>query len=77
MKFALNLGEDNRVLSASFVSEYTPTDAVFVDELPEGNICDYRYIDGEYIHDPLPKPEQPEAEPTADEILNAMLGVTV
>ena len=77
MKYALNLAEDNRVLSASFVSEYTPADAVFVDELPEGNITDYRYIDGKYIHDPLPQPEQPKAEPTADDILNAMLGVTV
>ena len=34
------------------------------------------YVDGEYIHDPLPKPK-PVAEPTTDEILNAMLGVTV
>jgi hypothetical protein len=27
-----------------------------VDTLPEGNLPDYRYVDGEYVYDPLPRP---------------------
>ena len=74
MKYALNLAEDGRILSATF-EKHAPVDAVLVDELPEGNIADYRYENGVYVHDPLPKSEEPEAEPSAEEILNAMLGV--
>lgn len=71
MKYVLNLGDDGRVLSASFVSEYTPNDAVIVDELPNGNISDYLYIGGKYVHEPLPKPEV-EEQPTAEERLEAL-----
>ena len=35
--------------------EYAPADAVIVDALPEGDISDYRYAAGEFIHDPLPQ----------------------
>ena len=76
MKYALNLAEDCRILSVTY-EKYASADAVLVDELPEGNVSDYRYVDGEFIHDPLPEPEQPEVETTADDILNALLGVTV
>lgn len=74
MKYALNLAEDGRVLSVTY-EKYAPDDAVKVDELPDGSVADYRYIDGEFVYDPLPKPAEPIAEPTADEVLNAMLGV--
>lgn len=53
--FALNLGEDGRILSATF-PQYAPEDAVLVEELPEGDITDYRYVEGGYVHDPLPEP---------------------
>lgn len=76
MKYALNLSDEGRVLSATF-EKYATANAVIVDKLPEGNISEYRYVDGEYIHDPLPEPEPTEPEPTADDILNALLGVTV
>lgn len=76
MKYALNLSEDGRILSVTF-EKYAPKGATIVDELPEGDISNYRYVDGEYIYDPLPDPEQPEPEPTAEDILNALLGVTV
>lgn len=75
MKYALNLAEDNRILSATY-PKYAPADAVVVDVLPEGDISDYRYVAGEYVHDPLPKPEQPEPEATTDDVLNTLLGVT-
>ena len=64
MKYALNLADDGRILSACFVSEYTPADSVFVDELPEGDVSEYLYVNGQYEYNPLPKPEQPEAQPT-------------
>lgn len=57
--YALNLAEDGRILSATY-PQYAPADAVIVEALPEGDISEYRYVDGEYIHDPLPEPEQPE-----------------
>ena len=73
MRYALNISEDNRILSATY-EEFAWEGAVIVDALPEGNVCDYLYVDGEYVHDPLPAIEAIE-EPTADEVLNAMLGV--
>ena len=75
MKYALNLAEDERILSATY-PKYAPADAVIVDVLPEGDISDYLYVDGQYVYDPLPEPVQPEPEATADDVLNALLGVT-
>ena len=75
MKYALNLGEDGRVLSATY-PKYAPETAVQVEELPEGNLADYLYQDGAFVYEPLPEPEQPAAEPTTDDILNTLLGVT-
>lgn len=60
--YALNLAEDGRILSATY-PQFAPTDAVIVEALPDGNIYDYRYVDGEFVHDPLPKTEMPEEEP--------------
>ena len=62
--YALNINKEaNRILSATF-PQYAPADAVIVEALPEGNIADYLYIDNEYIHDPLPIPEEPESSNT-------------
>ena len=35
-----------------------------VDELPEGNLSDYRYQDGEFVYDPLPEPDPVPEEPS-------------
>lgn len=75
MNYALNLSDDGRILSATY-PEYAPKDAVTVDELPEGDIFEYLYVNGEFVHDPLPVPEMPEEEANADEVLNALLGVS-
>lgn len=64
MSYALNLAEDGRILSATY-SKYAPVDAVIVEELPSGNVYEYRYVGGEFIHDPLPEPVQPEPETEA------------
>ena len=74
MKYALILAEDGRILSVTY-EKYAPKDAVLVDELPEGNVANYRYVNGEYVYDPIPV-EPVEVVPTADDVLNALLGVT-
>lgn len=54
--YALNLGPDGRCLSAA-PANLAPIGAVLGPYLPEGNLYEYRYENGAYIHDPLPKPE--------------------
>jgi hypothetical protein len=56
MKYALNLADDGRILSATY-AEFAPVGSVMVNELPEGNVADYRYVNGLYVHDPLPVEE--------------------
>ena len=78
MNYALNLAENGRILSACVVMPHGNYNGMpIVDILPDGDVSDYLYVDGQYVYDPLPKPEQPEAEVTADDVLNALLGVTV
>ena len=74
MKYALNLAEDGRILSATY-EEFAPADAVLVDELPEGNIADYRHVDGVYIHDPIPV-ELIEEKPSQFDIIEAQVTYT-
>ena len=73
--FALNLGDDGRILSAT-LEEYGAPGQPLVEELPAGDISEYRYVDGEYIHDPLPPEPKPPEEPSADELMDILLGVT-
>lgn len=63
MKYALNLGENNRILSATF-EQYAAPGQPIVDALPEGDISDYRYENKTYVYDPLPVPPEPEPEPS-------------
>ena len=51
MRYALNLADDGRVLSVT-LEEYAPLGSVIVDDIPEGDVTDFRYVDGEYIKDP-------------------------
>ena len=68
-KYALNLAGDGRILSATF-EEFAVEGMPIVDTLPEGNITDYLYIDGEFAYEPLPV-EEPKYVPTAEEQLRA------
>ena len=72
--YSLNLDTDNRILSACVCLEGFEYENI-VDVLPEGDISDYRYVDGEYVYDPLPKPESQPEEPTTDDVLDALLGI--
>ena len=78
MKYALNLSEDYHILSASFCNKFTPEDAIRVDALPEGNIIDYKYINGEYVYDPINEPELelPKAQPSQLDIIEAQVTYT-
>lgn len=71
-KYALNLGEDNRVLSVCVCLE-GQTYEVIVDTFPSGDVSEYRYENGEFIHDPLPTPAPEPQEPTAEEDALEML----
>ena len=68
MKYALNIGEDGRILSATY-ERFAGDSAVLVDTLPEGNIVDYLYSNGEYVYSPMPVEEEPAPQPTAEERL--------
>lgn len=74
MRYALKLREDGRILSATF-EKYATNNMPLVDALPEGDITDYIYQNGKYIHSPLPKPGEIEIL-TADDVLNTLLGVS-
>ena len=78
MKYALNLAENSRILSACVVLHNGIYDGMpIVDYLPEGNIYEYRFelnenldtgeLTWEYIYDPLPEPEEPEEQPSTEE----------
>ena len=84
--YALYLAGDGRILHVTGKEFVTNVEAgedetiemldgyVLVDAFPEGDVTEYRYVDGEYVHDPLPA-EEPKAEPTTEEVLNVLLGV--
>lgn len=55
--YVLNLGQDGRVLSAA-IQETAPCGAIVTAELPEGDIAQYRYLEGVFVYDPLPQQDQ-------------------
>ena len=67
MKYALNLAENGRILSATF-PEYANSNNVIVDQLPEGNIANYIYKEGEFIYDEIYPIEQKEMPSVLDRI---------
>lgn len=75
--YALNIDkETNRILSVCVVlPEGNYYDMVLVDSFPEGNIADYLYVNGEFVHDPLPIDETIE-EPTQLDIIEAQVMYT-
>ena len=75
---ALNLSQDNRILSACKVLPKGNYDNMhIVDTLPEGNLPDYQYIDGEFIYNPLPKEEVDIIEkPSQLDVIEAQIAYT-
>lgn len=68
-KYSLNLDTDGRILSVGECIDGIEYDVV-VESFPDGDVGDYKYINGEYVHDPLPKPEK---KPTMEEDTLSML----
>lgn len=74
MKYALNLADDGRILSVTY-EQFSAADAVLVDDIPAGNTYEYRYVSGEFIHDPIP--EEPVNEtPSKLDIIEAQVTYT-
>lgn len=66
--YALNLNEKNRILSVT-LDKFAPLEQPRVEELPDGDVSDYKYVDNEYIYDPLPQPEPPEPQPPLEDLI--------
>ena len=74
MLCALVLDSENRIMDfipASGAPEKYPK----VDEttLPKGEVHNYKYVGGEYVYDPLPKPEPTPAEPSVESDMQEMI----
>ena len=64
--YALTLLEDGRI---NFVSIGTAIgNEVQVDHIPDGDIHEYKYINGDFYYDPLPKAEEPVVVSLEDRI---------
>lgn len=74
---ALNLSQDNRILSACKVLPAgIYTGMPIVDNIPDGNVYDYQYIDGEFIYNPLPVIEEDIQQPTQLDTIEAQVVYT-
>lgn len=62
--FALNLGADGRVLSAT-TEQFAAPGMPIVEALPDGDISDYLYRDGEFVFSPPPAEVPKAAEDVA------------
>lgn len=72
--YSLNLDKDGRILSARVCLDGFEYENI-VDELPDGDITDYKYINGEYVYDPVPIVEA-EVTPSPLDILEAQVTYT-
>lgn len=74
---ALNLSQDNRILSACKVLPHgVYTGMPIVDNIPNDNIYDYQYIDNEFIYNPLPVIEESIQQPTQLDTIEAQVTYT-
>ena len=78
LPFVLDLAEDNHITMASIYHVEIPQGAITVDELPDEDkfITDYRFENGEFIYDPLPKLEPIEPGPFDIDRLEAQVAYT-
>ena len=83
MIYALNLTDDGRILSACIVLGWqeghdipeTYNGMPVVEKLPDGDVTEYRYIDGEFVYDPKPT-TFPVYKPTQLDIIEAQVTYT-
>lgn len=73
-RYGLILDDNSRIIDAP-VKRYAPADAIIVDELPDGYLHDYQYINNEYVYNPVPK-EEPVETPSQLDIIEAQVAYT-
>lgn len=67
----IDVGPDNRITGVLYPKFADHGDTV-VDKLPDGDPLDYKYVDGQFVYDPLPKPPAPEPELPISEQLESL-----
>ena len=74
--YSLSLDKDRRIIYATY-KEYYP-EGVLVESIPDNDVTDYRYINGEYVYDPLPKPKpEPPPKPATDYVTRKELNMAL
>lgn len=77
IKYAIHLDNEKRIDGFTYAQyaeeQYPDRSYAIVDTLPDGDVTEYRYVNGEVIHDPKPAPEPGEVEPTVEEDTLSML----
>ena len=74
-KYAIAVAEDNRIIYATF-DKYAGDNTVIVDSIPDGDITDYLYVNGEFVYDPLPKHDPATDEPSQLDRVEAQVTYT-
>lgn len=64
-KYALNIADDKRILSATF-EEYASEGMPIVETLPEGDIADYKLVNEKYVYEPVTVPSPTIEEQIAE-----------
>ena len=64
----IKLDSENRIIEALSSNYMIDEEGIEVLSLPNGNIFDYKYIDGKYVYEPLPEPELPPLDPAEERI---------
>lgn len=62
--YALRLAEDGRILEV-MDPRYQTEDTPMVEDYPSGegvNLAEYKYLEGKWVHDPLPRDDTPTLE---------------
>lgn len=62
----IDVGADGRIAGVRY-PKFAATGDTVVEKLPDGELADYRYVDGQYVYDPLPDPEPEPDAPTLEE----------
>lgn len=60
--YALNIDQTTKRINYKTYDIYGNIEDIRVNDIPEGDITNYLYINGEFVFDPLPEPE-PELDP--------------
>ena len=58
--YELFLSASNRIIGVQS-AEIAYHGGITVDVLPSGNVNDYLFVNGQYVYDPQPEPEEEEA----------------